>query len=434
MGGTEIVPCTTCGTKNRLIEGWVGTAFCGKCGGALPVAPRLAIPISPGPTTPPPASSPVAGSDPAAPKPIPANSNQPARPADPVPAADRPEPQKRASWLPVILCVLALAGVLGIIYAMQVKPDSFSTVFEREVQSSQGAAPATAAPLDTSGLTQIQPKPADDWVDVPSEQTAPAPAAATTAQPPNPERYPWDRITIDATTDAWIMVARPDGTQLFSKVLKKGEGYVVPEEPGLTLDTGNAGGIIIAINGKPQPPIGAAGEVKRKVQLRSSNPFDRFDPAKTEVGKTGQVKTGQAADAAKLPEGVLKIQPVKPGIIMATSKAERIAPFQIRTKAGANYYVKLVNATTDAPVLGIYVAGGRTLDVDVPLGTYRMRYAFGDTWFGLEHLFGPDTDYAKADRIFDFKVQGSQVSGYTVELIPQTNGNLQTRKIPAAEF
>jgi cytoskeleton protein RodZ len=44
-------------------------------------------------------------------------------------------------------------------------------------------------------------------------------------------------------------------------VLHAGESWPVPDEPGLLLTAGNAGGTEIAVNGKPGAPLGAAGSV-----------------------------------------------------------------------------------------------------------------------------------------------------------------------------
>lgn len=161
-------------------------------------------------------------------------------------------------------------------------------------------------------------------------------------------------------------------------------------------------------------------------------------PATTQpLNTTGLVPVDQTTAVQEPPKPALKAVAVKPGIILKNTKGEFIAPFEIRTSPGANYFVKLVDVGTGKSVVGIYVIGGRALEVKVPLGRYEMRYASGETWYGLKHLFGDDqgqTTYSKADDIFDFAVQGNQVSGYTVELIRQTNGNLETRQIDASEF
>jgi cytoskeleton protein RodZ len=46
------------------------------------------------------------------------------------------------------------------------------------------------------------------------------------------------------------------------KVLAVGETYTVPDEPGLFLRIGNAGGLTISVDGKALPPLGRMGERK----------------------------------------------------------------------------------------------------------------------------------------------------------------------------
>ncbi len=111
-----------------------------------------------------------------------------------------------------------------------------------------------------------------------------------------------------------------------------------------------------------------------------------------------------------------------------------VAPLQIVTKPGLDYYVKLVDLRTGLDAVGVYVSGGRATEVEVPLGSYEMRYAAGQTWYGLATLFGSKTVYAKADSRFDFRMENGGYSGYTVELILQTNGNLRTSTIRAEQF
>jgi len=54
---------------------------------------------------------------------------------------------------------------------------------------------------------------------------------------------------------------------VFSRILKSGEVYVVPSRQGLSMRTGNAGALEIAIDGKPVPSIGAIGMLRRDVAL-----------------------------------------------------------------------------------------------------------------------------------------------------------------------
>ena len=74
-------------------------------------------------------------------------------------------------------------------------------------------------------------------------------------------------MVINATQDAWVQVSDASGNILFSKVLHAGDSWPVPQEPGLVMTTGNAGGTIITTNGKPGQPLGAAGVVLHGYQL-----------------------------------------------------------------------------------------------------------------------------------------------------------------------
>ena len=52
-----------------------------------------------------------------------------------------------------------------------------------------------------------------------------------------------------------------------TRILRAGDSYRVPNRNGLTLMTGNAGALEILVDGKPVPPIGPFGAVRRDVSL-----------------------------------------------------------------------------------------------------------------------------------------------------------------------
>jgi hypothetical protein len=122
------------------------------------------------------------------------------------------------------------------------------------------------------------------------------------------------------------------------------------------------------------------------------------------------------------------------GTIRTSTTAERIAPFEIKAAQGSHYLLKLVDAYTYSPVMTVFVRSGTTVEVEVPLGTYEVRYASGETWYGYEYLFGPETSYSKADKTFTFEVVGNQVSGFTITLYKVPHGNLHTSAIRATQF
>lgn len=113
---------------------------------------------------------------------------------------------------------------------------------------------------------------------------------------------------------------------------------------------------------------------------------------------------------------------------------EPIAPFEIKAAQESHSVVKLVDAYTNKPVMMVFVRGGTTVEVKVPLGKYEVRYASGDTWYGYEYLFGPDTLYSKAANTFTFDVVGNKISGFTITLYKVVDGNLHTSRINASDF
>lgn len=141
----------------------------------------------------------------------------------------------------------------------------------------------------------------------------------------------------------------------------------------------------------------------------------------------------QAGGASSAP--ALKPVGVNQGIHHIYTKAKRIAPFRITTGTGQdNYFIKLVDANTKSPVMTIYVHGGRTFETKVPLGTYGLRYATGRTWYGTKLLFGPQTGYSEVDENLTFSIEGNEVQGNIIELVPRIGGNLKTKSISANEF
>lgn len=106
------------------------------------------------------------------------------------------------------------------------------------------------------------------------------------------------------------------------------------------------------------------------------------------------------------------------------------SPFKLTTSAGGYYFVKVVNSSTGSTILDLFVEGGRSIEINIPSGTYEIRYATGKEWYGYQYLFGPETTYSKTNRNFTF----SYGSGYELTLYKVANGNLSTRSIQPKDF
>ncbi len=106
------------------------------------------------------------------------------------------------------------------------------------------------------------------------------------------------------------------------------------------------------------------------------------------------------------------------------------SPLKVTTSYGVNYFVKIVNPYTGSTIVDVYIVGGQSVEIDVPSGTYEIRYASGKNWYGHKYLFGPRTSYSKTNRYFTF----SKGSGYEITLYKVRNGNLSTSTISAEDF
>lgn len=75
------------------------------------------------------------------------------------------------------------------------------------------------------------------------------------------------RIVIAAAEDSWLEVTNAEGDRLFSRTMRAGDSYRVPNREGLVFVTGNAGGLEITVDGAATPAIGDSGIVRKNVKL-----------------------------------------------------------------------------------------------------------------------------------------------------------------------
>lgn len=126
----------------------------------------------------------------------------------------------------------------------------------------QPAAPATPAPAAPS-TTASAAQPTGDAA------VTPAPSAtedASTAAQPAPVP-PAAKVVIRANRDSWIEIRDNKDAVVLQRVLRQGETFNVPDQKGLVMTTGNAGGIVIELEGKPMQSLGSLGVVKRGIKL-----------------------------------------------------------------------------------------------------------------------------------------------------------------------
>jgi hypothetical protein len=118
----------------------------------------------------------------------------------------------------------------------------------------------------------------EDEADMATQQPTPLSPAAAPAVPQPPaaqtdangkvygSQNASARIQVRAVQDSWIQV-RDSQEIIFTRVMKAGDTYRVPDRPGVRLRTGNAGGLVIVADGVAGQPMGSVGQVLRDVPL-----------------------------------------------------------------------------------------------------------------------------------------------------------------------
>jgi hypothetical protein len=183
-----------------------------------------------------------------------------------------------------------------------------------------------------------------------------------------------------------------------------------------------------------------------QVERRSASTYQAptrayVPPAPAYTPPPAPVYTPPPAPVYTAPPAPVVVQPTYPEYALPENSwsqlytSERqVARFKVSAPEGTHYWVKLVDATTSAPAIAMFVRGGTTAEVKVPVGTYVIKYASGKNWYGTTYLFGPDTAYGKADQTMRFWIEGNIVHGHSMTLYKVLNGNLRTQSISASEF
>jgi len=132
------------------------------------------------------------------------------------------------------------------------------------------------------------------------------------------------------------------------------------------------------------------------------------------------------------------------GDLQPRRRRNAIAPFNIQTKSGSNYLIKLVNVTNSKDQIWIFVRGGERYSTKVPVGNYVLRVASGYTWYGREYLFGPDTRFFRLrskrgagldeSPVLEFKKERNRIVGRTLNFEGSVDGNMEEEKLTRSEF
>jgi len=122
--------------------------------------------------------------------------------------------------------------------------------------TSDPASGAPAAPASGPQLAPLAPP-------IPDQLAALKPGEARVYGDNNVD----SRVTLTARQDSWVQVRDRAGNVIWTRTLRAGDSYRVPNQPGLTLVTGNAGALDVSVDGKTAPSLGGNGIVRRNIPL-----------------------------------------------------------------------------------------------------------------------------------------------------------------------
>jgi cytoskeleton protein RodZ len=214
---------------------------------------------------------------------------------------DAPEEKRAANGSLVLVAVLIAAAIAGAYYVSMPqrqaavpapKPEDAAVVVAGDQPRFITDGPIT--PEVSSDLAQpssllgdgatAQPGASAPLAAAQMPATPAAVPAATAAAPADASRVFGtenvnSRIVFRANAEAYILVKElgPNGkVTLVDRTLKAGESYRAPDKPGVTIITGNAGGLDVEIDGKKMGQLGKSGEMLRNVPVDASYMVERF--------------------------------------------------------------------------------------------------------------------------------------------------------------
>ena len=110
----------------------------------------------------------------------------------------------------------------------------------------------------------------------------------------------------------------------------------------------------------------------------------------------------------------------------ATSSTLKIIPSQ----GTENLVIKLENTSTKKEICWFLIVKGNSHKMPIPPGSYIIKLAMGERWYGDKYLFGTQGSYSKIDQ----EITIPEYTNYTIFLEPNLLGTLTQQNIEANEF
>ena len=122
----------------------------------------------------------------------------------------------------------------------------------------------------------------------------------------------------------------------------------------------------------------------------------------------------------------------------SVSQASSNITLKVVNPVGSHKWLKLLRASDESEILGLFVRSGDTVEIAVPPGAYRAKVASGQTWQGETARFGPQTQYFVSSISMPFKADPDRSTRIVVDLAPANvltkNGDRLFNELDPASF
>ena len=136
------------------------------------------------------------------------------------------------------------------------------------------------------------------------------------------------------------------------------------------------------------------------------------------------------------------------GEILISPDYIRNCPLTVSVRGEYSYYVRLCyfgpstrSESERKPTSGyelkqgdiaFFVDCNSTVEIDVPVGVYKLYYCTGTTWYGFPLYFDDETKWYTSDETLEFYTDRRMEYGVTLDLYTRYGGNYATKNIDAA--
>jgi hypothetical protein len=125
-------------------------------------------------------------------------------------------------------------------------------------------------------------------------------------------------------------------------------------------------------------------------------------------------------------------------IEQSASRTSANITLRVVNPVGSHKWLKLLRASDEFEILGLFVRSGDTVDIAVPPGAYRAKVAAGQTWQGETARFGPQTQYFAWSTALQFKGDPDRSTRIVVDLATANvftkNGDRLFNELDPASF